>query len=148
MHTLKYVTEDLLAEGIDVRISTYGQSMLPLIKTGERIIIAAEKKIGVGDIIVYKTVNAMVCHRIIRTYEDDGVRYFQARGDSFFRMDEPVTAAQILGKVIRIERDNVTISRRIFLLIYPILNRGRLNAVIINMLMRFGAIFHSGKKLF
>jgi len=140
------MTEELLAEGMDVRISTSGQSMFPLIKTGERIIISAKRTYAIGDIVVYKRGNAMVCHRIVKIFESCSVRYYQTRGDSFLRLDEPMTVDEILGKVTRIERDNVTIPRKIFLSIYPVLSYGRLNAVFITMLIKLRALFSSAKK--
>jgi signal peptidase I len=148
INMLKYVSENLLAEGIDIRISTSGQSMFPLIKTGERIIISAKRTYAIGDIIVYKLGSAMVCHRIVKVFDSCGVRYYQTRGDSFLHLDEPVTVDRILGRVIRIERDSVTIPRRILLRIYSVLSYGRLSAAIITMLIKLRAVFSSAKKQF
>jgi len=143
---LKHTTGELLAEGMDVRISTSGQSMFPLIKTGERIIISAKRTYAIGDIIVYKLGSATVCHRIVKVFDSCGVQYYQTRGDSFLHLDEPVTVDEILGRVTRIERDNVTIPRRILLLIHSVLSHGRLSAVVITMLIKLRALFSSAKK--
>jgi len=47
-----------------------------------------------------------------------------------------MTADQILGKVVRIERENISLPRRILLLIHPVLKFGRLNAIVISALIK------------
>ena len=128
---------------MDVRTSTRGSSMYPLISTGDRITISPEKNLGIGNVIVFKRDDQMVCHRLVRVFEKDGMKYYQTRGDSFFNLDEPVTLNQILGKVIRIERKNMSFPRRILLFIYPTLKFGRFNAFVINALVKLRAMFNS-----
>ena len=115
--------------------------MFPLIRTGDRITISPEKDPVIGDMIVYKSDDQMFCHRLMRVLEKGGVKYYQARGDSFFCLDEPITADQILGTVIWIERDNVSLSRRLLLFIYPVLRFGRLNACVTSALMKIRSNF-------
>jgi len=136
MSKFKGISEDLLNNGIDVRINSRGLSMFPFIRTGDKITISPEKNLNIGDIIVFKRNEEKVCHRLVKTYEKEGIKYFRTRGDSSFDFDEPITANQILGKVIRIERENVTLARRIMLLIYPVLKFGRLNAFVISALIK------------
>jgi signal peptidase I len=139
----KGISEDFLSNGMDVRTSTRGSSMYPLISTGDRITISPEKNLGIGNVIVFKRDDQMVCHRLVRVFEKDGMKYYQTRGDSFFNLDEPVTLNQILGKVIRIERKNMSFPRRILLFIYPALKFGRFNAFVINALVKLRAVFNS-----
>lgn len=133
-------SRELLTIGFDVCINTRGLSMFPLIYTGDRITVSPAKDLVIRDIILYKRDDQLVCHRLVRVFEKGGVKYYQTQGDSFFGLDEPVTAGQILGKVIRIERDNVSIARRILLLIHPILKFGKLNAFVIAILIKLKAI--------
>jgi signal peptidase I len=142
----KGISEDLLSSGMDVRTSTRGFSMYPLISTGDRITINAAKNLGIGDIIVFKRNDQMVCHRMVRVFEKDGMNYYQTRGDSFFNLDEPVTLDQILGKVIWIERENMSLPRRILLSIYPALKFGRFNAFVITALVKLRAMCTSANK--
>jgi len=142
----KGISEDLLINGYDVRINTRGSSMFPLIRTGDRIIVSPEKNPGIGDIIVFKRNDEMVCHRLVRVFEKDNIIYFQTRGDSFFGLDEPVTVDQILGKVIRVEREDVYFVRRILLLFYPALRFGKLNAFVISALIRIKKYLPSTKR--
>ena len=141
MKNLKTISEGLLDEGLDVRVSIRGRSMFPLIGAGDKITISPEKKLVIGDIIVCKRGDRMVCHRLVRVFEKGGVKYYQTRGDSFFRLDEPVTSGHILGRVAKIERENVSLSRRILLLVHPILKFGKINAYVIATLIKLKAIF-------
>jgi len=142
----KNISEDLLSSGTDVRIITRGLSMFPLISTGDRITVSPEKSPSIGDLMVFKSNDQMVCHRLVRVFEKDGMKYYQTRGDSFINLDEPVTLDQILGKVIRIERENMSLPRRILLFIYPALKFGSFNAFIINTLVKLRAMFTSANK--
>ena len=141
----KGLSEDLLRSSYDVRINTRGSSMFPLIRTRDKITISPEKNPDIGDIIVFKRNDQMVCHRLVKVFERDGARYFQTRGDTHFSLDEPVLAAQILGKVTRIERGNVSLMRRILLFVYPVLRFGRLNATLISALIMVRNVL-TGKK--
>ena len=141
---VKEVSKGLLNDGLNVRVSTLGLSMFPLIKTGDKITISPGKCFDIGNLIVFAKDEQMVCHRLVRVFETDGIKYYQTRGDSFFGLDEPVTVEQILGKVIRIERKNVSISRRLLLFIHPVLRFGGLNACMIRALIMIRSIFSKG----
>ena len=119
--------------------------MFPLIRTGDRITISPEKDPAVGDIIVFGRDDDMVCHRLVRIFEREGTKYFQTRGDSFFGLDEPVTAGQILGKVVKIERGNVSFPRRVLLLLSPALKFGKVNAIVISALLKIRKCFPAKK---
>lgn len=138
---IKGISEELLRSGTNVRINTYGFSMFPFIGTGDKIVIRPEKKMNIGDIIVFKRDDRMVCHRIVTVFEKDGIKYYQTMGDSHFHLDDPITADRILGKVLKIERENVSLPRRILLLIHPALKFGRLNAYVISALIKIKKFF-------
>lgn len=136
MSRIKGISEELLRSGTNVRIKTRGFSMFPFINTGDRITISPEKNPAIGDNILFKKEDQMLCHRLVKIFEKNGIRYYQTRGDSFFHLDKPLTADEILGKVIKIERENISFARRILLFIYPLIGVGRLNALVITVLMR------------
>jgi signal peptidase I len=142
---IKGVSEELLNDGFNVRISTRGPSMFPLIQTGDRITITPGNCFGVGDIIVFKREGQMICHRLVEVFEKGGIKYYQTRGDSFFSLDEPVTSDQVLGKVLKIEKEKVSLQRRILLLIRPILRFSKLNASVIIILIKLKSIVPSSK---
>ena len=136
MRKFKGISEDLLANGYNVRIKASGFSMFPLIWTGDKVTISPQKDVNIGDVIVFSRDGRMVGHKVVRIFEKSGNQYYQTRGDSFFRLDEPITAGRILGKVINIERGNVPLARRVLLLVYPALQFGCLNAIVISALIR------------
>jgi len=138
---VKEASKELLDDGFNIRISTLGSSMFPLINTGDKITISPGKNFVIGNLIVFTRDEQMVCHRLVQVFEKGGVKYYQTQGDSFFSLDEPVTVDQILGKVIRIERDSVSISRRLLLFIHPVLRFGQLNAYVTSALMKIRSIF-------
>ena len=133
---LKELSEDLLINGYHVRIRTSGLSMFPSIGTGDRITISPQKDVNTGDVIVFNRGGQMVAHKLVKVFEKEGIRHYQTRGDSSFRLDEPITTGQILGKVVRIERGNISLVRRILLFVFPALRFGRLNAVLVFALTR------------
>ena len=133
---IKGISEELLRSGTNVRINTRGLSMFPFINTGDRITISPEKNPAIGDNILFKKEGQMLCHRIVKVFEKDGIRYYQTQGDSHFNLDDPMTSDQILGKVVKIERENVSLPRRILLFIHPALKFGRLNAIVISALIK------------
>ncbi len=143
MKELNEGSKKLLAGGLNVHINTRGSSMFPLIRTGDKITISPDKKLCIGDIIVFKKNDMMLGHRLVKVFEKNGIRYYQTRGDSLFSLDEPVTSDQILGKVIKIERKNVSFARRILLLAHPIMKFTMMNAFVVVLLIRLREIFSS-----
>ncbi|HAM51176.1 MAG TPA: hypothetical protein DCP92_10995 [Nitrospiraceae bacterium] len=115
--------------------------MFPFIWTGDKIIVRSEANLNIGDIVVFKRGEEMFCHRLMKSVEIKGISYYQTCGDSLLTPDEPMTINEILGKVIRIERENVPLPRRILLFIFPVLRFGQLNAYVISALLRLKNIF-------
>ncbi len=135
LNKIKDVSTDLLEDGFDIRISTLGLSMYPLIRTGDKITIRPGKNFEIGDIVLFSRDDQFVCHRLVKAYEKSGIKYYQTRGDSFFGLDAPVTVEQVLGKVVRIERENVSLPRKILLFMYPAMRFAGINALAISALI-------------
>jgi signal peptidase I len=133
---LKDLSEDLLTDGYQVRIKASGLSMFPFISTGDRITISPPKDLTIGDIIVFNRGGQMVAHKLVKVFEKNGTRYYLTRGDSSLRLDQPITAGEILGKVTGIERARLSFARRVLLFIFPAVRFGRLNAVLVFALTR------------
>jgi signal peptidase I len=140
------IAENLLDNNINVSIPTLGFSMFPVIRTGDRITLCPDKDISLGDIIVFRRNCRMVCHRVVKIFEKNNIRYYQTRGDSFFTLDEPVTRDQILGRVMKIEMGKVTLARRILLLLNPLINKGILNAIVVSALTGVRRFLYSCQK--
>lgn len=134
MNRVVGIAENLLDNDINVSIPTLGFSMFPVIRTGDRITLCPDTDINLGDIIVFERSDLMVCHRVKKVFEKNNVKYYQTRGDSFFTLDEPITADKMIGKVVKIDRGKVTLVRRGLLFLNPLLNKGILNAIVVSAL--------------
>lgn len=128
------IAENLLGNDINVSIPTLGFSMFPVIRTGDRITLCPDKDISPGDIIVFRRNCRMVCHRVVKIFGKNNIRYYQTRGDSFLTLDEPITTDKMIGKVVKIDRGKVTLVRRGLLFLNPLLNKGILNAIVVTAL--------------
>lgn len=106
-HTLlKEIGTTLLAEGKTIRVKAEGCSMFPTIRPGSVIFIdppAPDAEFLPGEIIACRRDAGFIVHRIIRSFQRDGQKYYVTRGDSSRVEDEPVTAEQIAGRVTRTE---------------------------------------------
>lgn len=130
------ISEELLHRGFNVRITTRGSSMFPLIRAGDRITISPDSDPKIGDMVVFRRNGSMVCHRLVKMFEKDGITHYQSRGDTVSVLDEPILRHELLGKVIKIDMMSLSRARRILLLIYPVIRWGRLNGVLLPALMK------------
>jgi len=141
MTKLKNISEHLLSDGFNVRLNTRGFSMFPLIRTGDRIIIKPVRSPAPGDVIVFKKNDELVCHRLKRIFVKNGISFLQTKGDNQFKPDEPITPSDILGKIVEIDRSNVTFGRKMLLACYPLLKFGYLNAILVAILIQIRKLF-------
>jgi signal peptidase I len=117
-----------------VFIETAGFSMWPFIRPGERLII---KKIPIedlkiGDIILYRKDNQLVCHRLIKRIGDKKGYLLYTRGDNSSQFDS-LSEEMFLGKAIGILKKCKMISllswerrfvNRVIVIIAPLFNIG------------------------
>jgi signal peptidase I len=94
------ITENLLF------IETKGFSMWPFLKTGERIVVKRIplEDLRIGDIILYRSDNQMVCHRLIKKVDCEDGYLLYTRGDTSPNLGEPITEKALVGKVTGILR--------------------------------------------
>jgi hypothetical protein len=101
------VVEGLLAEGLGVRFRAGGRSMTPTIDDGEILIVApaTADEIDVADVVFCQTRSRSVAHRVLSIGEGAaGEPRLTLCGDASLETDRPVTAEQVRGRVIAIER--------------------------------------------
>jgi hypothetical protein len=101
------VVEGLLAEGIPVRFRAGGRSMTPTIDDGEILIVApaAAHEVDVADVVFCQTGSRSVAHRVLSISGDAaGAPRLTLCGDAALEIDRPVTAEQVRGRVIAVER--------------------------------------------
>jgi len=82
-----------------------GQSMEPLLQTGDIVIVykVDEGDLRLGDIVVYKKSDgSLIIHRIIDIYETSSAIVIITKGDNNAFPDPPITADQVIGKVLSI----------------------------------------------
>jgi signal peptidase I len=100
------VIEELLRGGQRVRFRAPGGSMHPTIRDGEIITVGplGRSPVRVGDVVLYRRGRAAIAHRVIRL-PAGGSSGFVLRGDAAHSCDRPIKLAQVLGRVLSIERD-------------------------------------------
>jgi len=106
------LAEHVVDTGMSIRFRACGDSMYPAILDGDRITVApvAAHEIARGDILLYRDGNRVLAHRLIGVAAYGTERRFRLRGDTNVRCDAPVRAAQIVGRVVAVERDGRAIA--------------------------------------
>ena len=98
----------LLRDGYRVRFRAHGRSMHPTIQEGERITVepVESSEVKAGDVVLYRAGLGVVAHSVVRRERRSGpIVRFLLRGDSSDCCDDPVAAAQVLGRVVCVERE-------------------------------------------
>lgn len=76
-------------------LRVFGDSMLPLIKNGDHIIIKKSSSYCLNDVVVFKyKLEGLIVHRIIKIEED----IYYCKGDNAIRT-EIINKEDIIGKV-------------------------------------------------
>lgn len=83
-------------------IDTSGFSMWPFLKPGQKLVIKKVpiRDLRVGDIILYRANNQLVCHRLLKKTIDKKRNLFYVRGDNSLSLPELLQEEMFLGKVI------------------------------------------------
>lgn len=103
--------KEILAEGNDLQVKTFGFSMFPFIKFGDLITIRTLKDTQpqIGDLIIFIINDKFVLHRLTKK-KYSGEYIFQTKGDCAFYFDEPINESQIIGKAVKIKRNEKIIN--------------------------------------
>jgi signal peptidase I len=96
---------ELLSAGHTARFLASGDSMYPAIRSGEylHIVPCGIAELRRGDVVLAATDRGLTAHRIVRISERDGSLQITTRGDNSLRRDRPVGAADVLGRVARVD---------------------------------------------
>jgi signal peptidase I len=80
--------------------------MHPSIKNEDIITVVpiAPSGVKVGDVILYRTAQNVIAHRVVRIKKNKGTPHFILRADALGASKEQVAASQVLGKVVFVER--------------------------------------------
>ncbi|MGA2133206.1 MAG: S24 family peptidase [Bryobacteraceae bacterium] len=95
---------DLAAEVLtscgQARLPVTGSSMLPALWPGDLLDVQRSAEIRPGDVVVYQRHGRLVVHRVASRSGDQ----ITTHGDRLKHPDLPVPAAEILGRVVGVER--------------------------------------------
>ncbi len=88
-----------------------GSSMTPHISEGDMLLVRHSlHPIRLGDIIVFKAAGGLVAHRVVFIRRHDSENIYRTKGDNSCSFDAPVRQSSVLGRVVRIQKDNKSIS--------------------------------------
>ena len=131
MSEFEPMLRELLSAGHTARFRAAGDSMYPAIRGGDYLYIVPSvvSELRRGDVVLAATDRGLTAHRIVCIRGRDGSLRITTRGDNSLRNDRPVGAADILGRVARV--DGATTVRKPGLESAPIL---RFAAVLVRRL--------------
>jgi signal peptidase I len=94
---------DLLGRGIAVRFQVHGDSMYPVIHSGDYVLVEPVEMSAVraGDVVLSLTARGLTAHRVIAITATT----ITTRGDNAPAADPPFTAQQLLGRVRSAEHE-------------------------------------------
>ncbi len=105
------LTATLLSTCNELRFQVHGQSMFPFVRDGDIAVVARidPRALALGDVLACTTAGGgLLIHRLVRIVARPGQELLLiTRGDARRVADAPCVAAQIQGRVIRVERDGV-----------------------------------------
>ena len=102
--TVRQLLREGLNRGQVIKFLVTSRSMTPFLKPGDHVFLEQVNPKGLqrGDLLVIDDNKELVIHRLIFINPNEQVC---TKGDNLLSLDLPITAANILGKVVRIERD-------------------------------------------
>ena len=89
-----------------VYLRALGSSMLPWLLSGDLLFIQRVEvpRVRPGEIVLFARQERLFVHRVIRKRRRDGQLLLMSKGDALPRADGPVSSAELLGRVVWIER--------------------------------------------
>jgi hypothetical protein len=101
-----HILADLLASGHTVRFTATGGSMHPVIRHGDVLLVdPLDRPARAGEILLYRdAAGRPVAHRLAGFTAEGDNPSLVLKGDSAVGPDLPVRPAQVLGRVVAVER--------------------------------------------
>lgn len=91
------IMEEMLEKGKEVTFTTNGDSMRPLLLSGESVTLKRFDRYKKGDVVLFKKEDgSFVLHRIIKIKGDT----VSTQGDALIGKDEPFDKSKIIGKAV------------------------------------------------
>jgi signal peptidase I len=98
--------KELAGEGACLHVEVRGWSMYPFIRDGDniKVVPAALDEIEVGDVVLFRSGDRLLAHRVVGYISEDGSTSIRARGDRFRQEDPPFGQAELVGRVATVCR--------------------------------------------
>jgi len=96
------VIDGVLQSGHAVSFTASGESMVPAIRSGERLVVDAvdPRALRRGDVVLARLERGLTAHRVVRIVRSaGGVASIVTRGDNCMEDDPPFSVAQLVGRV-------------------------------------------------
>lgn len=91
-------------QGQALWVTVNGDSMRPLIVSGDRILIEPVDSPRIGDLITFYEMSTLCTHRVIGRVKKAGELLLRTKGDCCGQWDLPIPVESILGKVAVIQK--------------------------------------------
>jgi ATP-binding cassette subfamily B protein len=100
-----------LLEDHTLNFRMQGHSMYPTLKDGDwgTVEKISPEELRTGDIVVFKSHDKLIAHRLIAITSLKGEKIFYAKGDKNSYKDAPFTRDALVGKIVSFQRKNKTI---------------------------------------
>lgn len=86
-------------------IPLHGNSMLPLLRSGDQMLVSHNlDSVQPGDIVVFQRERNLVAHRVLVANKSGQGRDLRTKGDSWLYYDPRIPENQIFGRVLAIRR--------------------------------------------
>jgi Peptidase S24-like len=97
---------EVLRRSGSLRLTAFGYSMLPTLFPGDILTVKAESlpAIQTGDVVLFTRQGRFFIHRTLRRMQAGPATMLLTRGDSLPHPEEPVSAEELLGRIVSVER--------------------------------------------
>lgn len=105
------LSNEILNRGSYLRFRARGESMHPFIRDGDILKVKPVEvsEIKLGDVVFYRTERRIVAHRVIKKTFNNGKAFLVTKGDSSPSSDNPVYPEDLLGKVVTVKRNGLSL---------------------------------------
>ncbi|MFA5339868.1 MAG: S24 family peptidase [Candidatus Omnitrophota bacterium] len=111
IRSFSIIKEVMAREGSAIRLCARGDSMGPLIKEGDIVVIRPStfKEIKIGDIAVFGVKGKLCAHRLIMKLAKGGRHLLVTKSDRTYMADAPFRHKDLFGKISHIQRGALTL---------------------------------------
>jgi len=102
------MVEARLRQGRSVQFTISTLSMSPILMPGDRVLVCGKNadELSIGDIVLARAGDAWLAHRLIARRVQNGRVFLVTQGDNAAQPDPFWSAAQVVGRVVAIQRDS------------------------------------------